>query len=386
LAGEVNFRLSLLSDQASPWYPAKAFDTYVMTHLGKAFLLLFVFVGRAPLANASLPLPVRQEQAEDQENASPPIEVDDRWRGPLSNRNQFPPALLFVSLEPERARVLTKGERTIFVGFDYSNVLVVQETESGSLQIDLESLRTLVQGRFGLGKHFEIAAGLPIYWMQGGFLDPFISDFHNTFHLPNRVRAAAPNNIFRYEWRVGDTPVLEREDGFVALGDLTLQVKRALVWKALGATELAARAAVKLPTGSEELVSSGRPDLGFGVELSRVGRKVGGFFNLNYQVLSDLDHARSKNFFSWMAAFDWRFKPALSAVVQYDEFKPFLESDISILNQSGRQLILGLRWRRSDRFLFEWHFAEDLSASVATAAPDFTFGFEMTYKWKRKLH
>ena len=156
-------------------------------------------------------------------------------------------------------------------------ILVLRQSESESLQIDLESLRTLLQGKFGLGTDFEITGSLPIYWMHGGFLDPFISGFHDAFNLPNRIRGAEPNNLFRYEWRVQDTPILEREDGFVAFGDLTLQVKRAIIWKELGATELAARAAIKLPTGSRDsLVSSGGTDLGFGVELSRVRPKGGG--------------------------------------------------------------------------------------------------------------
>jgi hypothetical protein len=275
---------------------------------------------------------------------------------------------------------LNKGERTVSVNFDYSNTLILQETEFESLEIDLESLRTLLQGNFGLGGDLEIAGRLPLYWMHAGFLDPFTSGFHHAFGLPNLVRDIEPNNVFRYHWRVEDVPILEREEGFVALGDLTVQVKRAFSWKELGATELAARAAIKLPTGSRDrLAGSGGTDLGFGVEVSRVGRKVGGFFNLNYQVTSDLDEARSKNFFSWMAAGDWRFKPSLSAVLQYDEFRPMLESDIHVLKQSGRQIIFGLRWRRSDRFHFEWRFVEDLS----TTSPDFTLGFQINYHWKR---
>ena len=80
-----------------------------------------------------------------------------------------------------------------------------------------------------------------------------------------------------------------------------------------------------------------------------------------------------------MAAVDWRFKPRFSAVLQYDQFQPLLESDIKVLRQSGRQVVFGLRWRRSDRFQFEWRFAEDLSST----SPDFTLGFQVTYHWKR---
>ena len=348
------------------------------------FVLFVPVLGTPPAGAAPLPSLSVQEEADEEEANEREAEVeeaDNSWRGPVANRNQFPPAFLFISLEPERARVLQKGERSIFVNFDYSNIPIVKESEFESLQVDLESLRTLLQGKFGLGRDFEIAGSLPIYWMHGGFLDPFITGYHDAFGFPNRIRDGQPNNLFRYHWRVQETPVLSREDGFVALGELTLQVKRAIMWKELGATELAARAAIKLPTGSRDsLVGSGRTDLGFGVELSRVGRKVGGFFNLSYHVISDLDEVRSKNFFSWMAAVDWRFKPSLSAVLQYDQFQPFFESDLKVLSQSARQIVFGLRWRRSDRIHFEWRFAEDITST----SPDFTLGFQVTYHWKRR--
>lgn len=325
--------------------------------------------------------PSVQQETEDEGSEADQKPTDDTWRGPLAHRNQFPPAFLFLSLQPERARVLSAGERTVFVNFDYSNIITLHDTESESFEVDLESLRTLLRAQFGLGRDFEVVGSLPIYWMHAGFLDPFISGFHNAFDLPNQVREVEPDNIFRYSWRVDDQPVLEREEGFVALGDLTFQVKRAIHWKEWPETELAARAAIKLPTGSRsKLVSSGGTDVGFGVELSRVGPKVGGFFNLSYHVTSDLDAARSKNYLSWMAAVDWRFKPTLSAVLQYDEFTPILESDVKVLKQNGRQLVLGLRWRRSDRFQFEWRFAEDLS----TTSADFTLGFQLTYAWKKQ--
>ncbi|MGH9462758.1 MAG: DUF3187 family protein [Vicinamibacteria bacterium] len=351
-----------------------------MKRLDALFLLAMLLRGAPPADAAILHPPLPQAESKEEMSAAEIGESDDSWRGPVANRNQFPPAFLFISLGPERARVLGKGERTVSVNFDYSNILILQKSDLESLEIDLESLHAVFQANFGLGRNLEIAGRLPLYWMQAGFLDPFISDFHHAFGLPNYVRDVEPDNIFRYHWRVEDVPILEREEGFVALGDLTVQVKRAFSWRELGATELAARAAIKLPTGSrDKLAGSGGTDLGFGVELSRVGRKVGGFFNLSYHVTSDLDEARSKNFFSWMAAVDWRFKPSVSAILQYDESRPMLESDISALSKDGRQVILGLRWRRSDRFHYEWRFAEDLSST----SPDFTLGFQITYNWTR---
>ncbi len=312
--------------------------------------------------------------------ASPQSTHDDSWRAPLANRNQFPPAFLFIALEPERATVLSKGERRLFFNFDYSNILVLQDTMNEDLDIDLESLRVNLQIKYGLGRDFEIAAALPIYVMYGGFLDSFISSYHNAFNLPNRVRDREPNNIFRYRWQIGDQLITDQTEGFAALGDLTLQVKRAVRGKKLKETELAVRAGLKLPTGSRaRFVSSGGTDFAFGGEVSRVWEKVGAYFNVNYNITSDLEEVRSKNFLFFMGAVDWRFKPTLAAVLQYQQFQRFLESEIKVLKQFAQQLTVGLRWRRSDRLVLEWRLAEDISST----SPDFTVGFQIIYNWKR---
>jgi hypothetical protein len=248
------------------------------------------------------------------------------------------------------------------------------------LVVDLESLRSLFVFKAGLGREFEVAASLPIYVMHGGFLDGFISAFHNAFGFPNGVRDREADNVFRYLYLVDGRRVLERDQGFVGLGDFTLQLKKAVTWKSLGKTELAARAALKLPTGSRDRVTgSGGTDFGFGAEISRVGQRFGGYFNLSYHILDDIENLPTRDFLSFMAAIDWRFKKTLSGILQYDQFQRFVESDIPVLNKSGRQIILGLRWRKSDRLNFEWRLAEDLS----TAAPDFSFGFQVAVRWRR---
>ncbi len=312
--------------------------------------------------------------------ASPQSTWDESWRAPLAHRNQFPPAFLFIALEPERATVLAKGERSLFFNFDYSNILLLQDTTNEDLDIDLESLRVNFQIKYGLGRDLEIAAALPIYVMYVGLLDSFISSYHHAFNLPNRFRDREPNNLFRYRWQIGDQLITDQTEGFAALGDLTLQVKRAVRWKKLKETELAVRAGLKLPTGSRaRFVSSGGTDFAFGGEVSRVWGKVGAYFNVNYNITSDLEEVRSKNFLFFMGVVDWRFKPTLAAVLQYEQFQRFLESEIKVLKQFARQLTVGLRWRRSDRLVLEWRFAEDLSST----SPDFTIGFQVTHNWKR---
>jgi hypothetical protein len=145
--------------------------------------------------------------------------------------------------------------------------------------------------------------------------------------------------------------------------------------------KLAVSTAVKLPTGNKKtLTGSETTDFGIGISASRATRRAGGFFNCSYIIPGSSAGLETRNFTTLTAAGDWRFKaswPHLALVVQYEYLQRFLKSELVLLNQSGQQMILGLRWKQSDRFTYEWRLAEDISVT----ASDFTFGFQITANW-----
>lgn len=301
---------------------------------------------------------------------------DSTWRRPLANRNQFPPALLFLVLEPERATVHPRGEAFFAVDFAYSNIVSISYAPTETLVVDLESIRFLLGGQVGLGKGFEVGATLPVYYFYGGVLDGVISGFHEAFGLPNAIRRREPEGAFRYRYQVSGAPVLERTTSVFASGDATVSMKKAVPLS--GATELALRAAVKFPTGSRELVSgSGTTDFGFGVAASRVGRRVGGYLNVSYQILGDPAPLalESRNYLSVSAGADVRLKTNLVFAFELDHLGRFLKSNLPVLDRDALQLVFGFRYRRSERFIYEWRFTEDLSRT----SPDFTFGFRLEF-------
>jgi hypothetical protein len=79
-----------------------------------------------------------------------------------------------------------------------------------------------------------------------------------------------------------------------------------------------------------------------------------------------------------MAGADWRFKPRLAALLQVDYMGPPVRGEVMNLNESGMQLALGLRYRHSEAFAYEWRLVEDLS----NFSPDFTFAFQMEVRSK----
>jgi hypothetical protein len=303
---------------------------------------------------------------------------ENPWRRPLASRNHYPLALLFISPSPERGDVLPKGVKSFSLNFGYSNIVTRDISQRESLFFDMEYLSSTFQFATGLGKGFEVAASLPIYTMYGGFLDPLISRLHETFGFANEFRSSVPNNRFQYHYRVDGESVLERSSGVSGLGDLTLHARRALLGDNATGIKVALHAAVKLPTGGKKRLSGSEgTDFGIGLAASLVGRSIGGYVNLGYFLPGDSEGLMPKNFATVVAAFDWRFRaswPNLAMVVQFEQYQSFLKSDLPVLNQSAQQMILGLRWKQSNRYYYEWRLAEDLNATT----PDFTFGFQIT--------
>jgi hypothetical protein len=316
---------------------------------------------------------IASAQTEAPEEQPVPVDNDgSSWRRPLGSRNQTPLALLFVYMTPDRAAVIPRGELDLDIVFDYSNIIQEQQTENEFLRFDLEYLRTLVALKRGFGHGVELGFEVPFYAYYGGFLDPFVNSFHETFGLPNRLRGQTPNGLVDYEYRRGDEVLLGGTSSFGAVGDIALNVKKTLY---VGHPQaLSLRGTLKLPTGEpSNLSGSGATDFGMGVAFDRIGPRCGLYLNANYHFLGTPERFETRDYFSFMAGADWRFKPHLAAVLQVDYLRPPIQGELAYLNDPGIQVALGIRYRHSEGFLYEWRLVEDLSSF----SPDFTFAFQM---------
>jgi hypothetical protein len=61
---------------------------------------------------------------------------------------------------------------------------------------------------------------------------------------------------------------------------------------------------------------------------------------------------------------------------------PPVRGEVMNLNDPGVQLGLGLRYRHSESFVYEWRLVEDLSSF----SPDFTFAFQVEVRSKGGSH
>lgn len=307
-------------------------------------------------------------------------DFDAAWRKPLFSRNQFPIFLLFLGFEPERAASLRAGQTSFNFDLGLSSIikessLVTDDPTAEGLVLDYEWWRFVAQFEMGLGQGFQWSVSLPIYYRSGGFMDPFISSFHESFGIPNSVRLRTPDYLFRYKLYIDDHLALGPLRRGAVLGDTVLSLKK--VWHFSG-TEFGLRAAIKAPTGPwAEAAGSGAWDLGFGLILSSYGRALGYTLNANYCLLGAprVEGLKARDYFSFMAGLDLRLSRSLALLVQADYLDRFVTSPIPILNRRTGQLAVGLRGRLSDRSALEFRLTEDLGSP----SPDFTLGLRLEF-------
>jgi hypothetical protein len=167
------------------------------------------------------------------------------------------------------------------------------------------------------------------------------------------------------------------QESFAAIGDLTFDAKKTVLER--GPYALAVRGALKLPTGEpQNLSGSGATDFGIGMAFDRIGDKFGFYLNANYHFLGQTDLIETRDSLSLMVAADWRFKPRFATILQFDYMQPPLVSDLRLLAAPGKQIALGLRFRHSETFVYEWRLVEDLSSF----SPDFTLAFAMGVRFR----
>ncbi len=190
---------------------------------------------------------------------------DFEFLGPAPARNFQPIQLIFLDLPFERAATIGWRQVALRVESAESNVIATTQGQIRST-LKFETNRTVLGARYGVGERWEVGIDQPLISRFGGFLDPFIDDVEGLFGAGNRERDLFPNNSFgAFIVARGDTILFHGGRQTLRPGDLSLSVKRQVSsgerWPLV-----AVRAALKIPTGSEDaVVGSGEPDLGVGV-------------------------------------------------------------------------------------------------------------------------
>jgi hypothetical protein len=167
--------------------------------------------------------------------------------------------------------VLSADRRRYSLTTNIANNYTIVQRADEDLWFDGETTRVAFSYTQGLGDDFEWSIGIPYISHDGGFLDGFIEDWHDTFGLPQDGRDRTPRNQLSYRYSRYGRTLLEVASQSSGIGDVRLG--GALQWfraKRPGETNLALRTLISLPTGdSDQLMGSGGIDAAFWLSADR---------------------------------------------------------------------------------------------------------------------
>ncbi len=314
-------------------------------------------------------------------NGLPAVEIT-----PFATRNQGPLIQIFGLPPIGEASILNRGKWDGRFTIDLANTYINDSNTRERILLDGETTRFTLNGRYGIGRGFEVGLEVPYVIQGGGFLDSFIENYHSTFGFPNGGREQAPRNRLLYQYSRDGRLLLNVGESGNGPGDV----------RALGgyqifrdeqnpARALAVRASLKFPTGdSGHLLGSGSTDFAlwvvgsddFKISLGHIGiyGGVGALAMTNGDILSD--QQRPVVGFGTLGV-GWAPLRWLALKVQTDAHTAFYRnSELRELNAFAAQLTVGGTLAFSQKTTLDIGVSEDV---IVNTSPDVVFHLSLRH-------
>jgi hypothetical protein len=296
---------------------------------------------------------------------------------PFSTTNQNPLVAIYGLPAAGSAFVLAPGRTVAELRADIASNYSDDNKASESILLDGETYRFTLAMKHGVSENLEVGLEVPYVMHRGGFLDSFIIDWHDFFHLPQGGRDDAPRDRLAYRYEKDGQTLIDLDDQSEGLGDVRLTGAWQL-WQREGEEpqSLALRASLKLPTGDDDqLLGSGSTDLALwlsGAQSFRSGSlslfgAAGTLLMSEGDVLAD--QQRDVVAFGTLGA-GWQPLTRLALKVQMDGHTAFYkETDLTQLSGSV-QLAIGGTVGLTDSLALDIAVTEDI---VVDSASDVVF-------------
>ncbi|MEW6584139.1 MAG: DUF3187 family protein [Nitrospirota bacterium] len=298
------------------------------------------------------------------------------FEGPLNVGNQFPLFLHIDAPRLEKAAI----ETSFSASLSHSSVYLVQDSHQWSAGIDMEFTELGLAFRKNFGDRVEIGVEVPVLSFNSGFMDGFLSTYHDTFGFPDYGRSDRPDNAFLYEIREKGVLVIRGESGRIGIGDIRVILKKPLL---RSDPAISLQGSIELPSGDAEAgYGNGSIDAGIALMIDKnLGEKVKSYVNLGVVFPGDLRAHKKidlREFIYGGASVEAAVWKSLDLVGQvFIQGSPFPDIGISEIDRTAILLSLGGRYH-ADRDSFELSFTEDPNTS---GAPDFTVNFSFRRKF-----
>lgn len=303
---------------------------------------------------------------------------------PFQVRNFFPTALVHGLSIAETPHLLPAGATSLETSFNLANNSSLSTRTNEGILLDGESYIATLGMRYGLSDTLQVGIDLPWVWHSEGFMDGFISDWHDFFGLPNGDRDELQYDQLNYLYYREGKENLNLADETNGFGDLRLQL--AWQFKFTDQSAFTLQTQLKAPTGNaNKLTGSEAWDLSLALSAQRdfpLGKGQGalwGGFGVSWlgdgEVLEDEveDYAAS----GWMGA-GWVPLNWLALKLQIDSHTALYDSNLTELGDPAVILTMGGTLALGEKTLLDIGVGEDLNVN---ASPDITFHFQLAHKF-----
>lgn len=303
---------------------------------------------------------------------------------PFKTRNFAPIALVHGLSIAETPYLLPAGETTLQASFDLANHATLNAHAGESIQLDGTTYITTMGLRYGLSDTLQLGIDLPWVWHSQGFLDSFITDWHDFFGLSNGDRDRLGNDQLDYRYARNSHEPLRLQDGTNGLGDVRLL----LGWqfKTTDRAAFSLQTQLKAPTGeADKLTGSEAWDVSLALSAQRdflLGKGQaalwGGF---GISALGDgkvlEDQVEDFVVHGWLGA-GWSPCKSLALKVQIDSHTALYDSSLKELGDPAAILTLGGTLGLGERTFLDIAVGEDLQVN---ASPDVTCHLHLVYSF-----
>lgn len=315
--------------------------------------------------------------------------AEDMEITPFQTVNQNPLVQIYGLPHDTGADVVPPGKFRIALNQDLSSNYTVSSNTREQIILDGETYRLAFTARYGIAPRWEVGIEIPYLSQDGGFLDSFIINWHNTFGMPQGGRDAAPRNRLSYSYRKDGIQKLRMNHSSSGIADISLTGGFNLydVRSRESHDRLALKAAIKLPTGSSsDLRGSGSIDLSLQLCGNMTNYSEWGSLSLYGSfgglAMSDSDVLRDQqNPLAGVGTLGFGWGPAswISFKVQLNgNTSLYRDSALDELSKSSLMLISGGALKLPGNYLLDIGVSEDVA--VATA-PDVSFHLGLSKKF-----
>lgn len=200
-------------------------------------------------------LPVTQTSSE--------VTADSVAINPFAITNYNPLPQMFGFPRDYVTRIIGEDQARYALIYDKTSFFTAADSPSEQLFFDGESTHTTFIFQQGIDGRYQWGITIPYVSFEGGSLDAFIIDWHDTFHLPQSGRDVAARNQLKLYYRRNGVTQFDVTQDHSGIGDISLNGSVDLS-DGYSDTAMAKtfNLSIKLPTGDEkQMLGSGALDL-----------------------------------------------------------------------------------------------------------------------------